>query len=229
MTSILLIEDNETFAKGLANNLEIEGHKVEVCHDGVAGLERLQAGGLDLLILDLMLPDMDGFRILSHLRKDDRELPVLILSARGEEMDKVRGFRLGADDYVTKPFGVMEFLARVDALLRRGAQLAGRQEAENGLGFGQVSIDYPSRSVTLAGEELAMTPKEFDLLLALCENRGKVISRYDLLTRVWGQAGNITTRTVDTHIAQLRRKLEKDPARPEHILTVRKVGYRLRD
>ncbi len=229
MTCILLIEDNETFAKGLANNLEIEGHKVEVCRDGVAGLERLQAGGLDLLILDLMLPDMDGFRVLSHLRRDDKEIPVLILSARGEEMDKVRGFRLGADDYVTKPFGVMEFLARVDALLRRSSHASNKAEADVGLGFGQVGIDRPSRSITLAGEELPMTPKEFDLLLALCENRGQVISRNDLLTRVWGHAGNITTRTVDTHIAQLRRKLEKDPAKPQHIITVRKVGYRLRD
>ncbi len=225
MTKILVIEDNESFAKGLANNLEIEGHSVEVCHDGIAGLERALQGGLDLLVLDLMLPGMDGFRILSHLRSRDQELPVLILSARGEEVDKVRGFRLGADDYVTKPFGVMEFLARVEALLRR----SGKTGAEALKGFGDVEIDADARCVSRAGEEIQMTPKEYDLLLSLVENRGSVISRYDLLTKVWGQAGNITTRTVDTHIAQLRRKLEQDPGNPRYIITVRKVGYRLRD
>ncbi len=225
MTKILVIEDNESLAKGLANNLEIEGHSVEICHDGVAGLERVMKGGFDLLILDLMLPGIDGFRILSHLRSRDHELPVLILSARGEEVDKVRGFRLGADDYVTKPFGVMEFLARVDALLRRSGKIgAGALK-----GFGDVEIDAEARIVFRSGEEIQMTPREYDLLLSLIENRGIVLSRYDLLTKVWGQAGSITTRTVDTHIAQLRRKLEPDPANPRHIITVRKVGYRLRD
>ena len=225
MTRILVVEDNPDLAYGLRNNLEIEGYDVDVVDDGVQGLARVRASGPDLIILDLMLPGMDGYRVLRALRDEGRRMPVLILTARGEEADKVRGLRLGADDYVTKPFGVLELLARVEALLRRTAppgEGAGPPER-----FGTVDVIPASRSVMRDGEPVALTPKEFDLLLALLRRSGAVATRMDLLTEVWGYSASVLSRTVDTHVAELRRKLEHDPAAPQHILTVRKAGYRL--
>jgi two-component system, OmpR family, alkaline phosphatase synthesis response regulator PhoP len=225
MTRILVVEDNPDLAYGLRNNLEIEGYDVDVVDDGVQGLARVRASGPDLIILDLMLPGMDGYRVLRALRDEGRRMPVLILTARGEEADKVRGLRLGADDYVTKPFGVLELLARVEALLRRTAppgESAGPPER-----FGTVDVIPASRTVMRGGQPVALTPKEFDLLLALLRRSGAVASRMDLLTEVWGYSASVLSRTVDTHVAELRRKLEHDPAAPQHILTVRKAGYRL--
>jgi DNA-binding response OmpR family regulator len=226
VTRILVVEDNPDLAYGLRNNLEIEGYQVDVVEDGSVGLARAREAGPDLMILDLMLPGMDGYRVLKTLRDEGRQMPILILTARGEEADKVRGLRLGADDYVTKPFGVLELLARVEALLRRTAQLGG-----DGAGpperFGAVEVIPASRSVLREGRAVALTPKEFDLLLALVRRRGAVASRMELLTEVWGYSAAVLSRTVDTHVAELRRKLEADPAAPHHILTVRKAGYRL--
>src|SRR5216110_4082288 len=222
---ILVIEDNPDLAYGLRNNLEIEGYEVEVAKDGVKGLARARAARPDLVVLDLMLPGMDGFRVLRALREDGQGMPVLILTARGEEADKVRGLRLGADDYVTKPFGVLELLARVEALLRRTAPPAeGAGEPEQ---FGAVEVIPASRSVLRSGRPVALTPKEFDLLVALLRRGGAVVSRMELLTEVWGYSAAVLSRTVDTHVAELRRKLETDPAAPHHILPVRKAGYRL--
>jgi DNA-binding response OmpR family regulator len=221
MTRVLIIEDNADLAYGLRNNLEIEGYEVEVAADGARGLERARVVRPDLVILDLMLPEMDGFRVLRALRGDDLSMPVLILTARGEESDKVRGLKLGADDYVTKPFGLLELLARVEVLLRRNA----RRDA---IRFGDVEIDRDTRSVTRAGSAVELAPKEYDLLIALFDRDGAVVSRLDLMRRVWGYSDAVVTRTIDTHVAELRRKLEPDPAHPRHILTVRKVGYRLR-
>ncbi len=226
MTRILVVEDNPDLAYGLRNNLEIEGYQVDVVEDGSVGLARAREAGPDLIILDLMLPGMDGYRVLKTLRDEGRQMPILILTARGEEADKVRGLRLGADDYVTKPFGVLELLARVEALLRRTAPLGG-----DGAGppeqFGTVEVIPASRTVLRHGRAVALTPKEFDLLLALVRRRGAVASRMELLTEVWGYSAAVLSRTVDTHVAELRRKLEADPAAPDHILTVRKAGYRL--
>ena len=213
MKRIVVLEDECDLAYGLANNLEIEGYEVEVFEDGKKGLEGLLSSPPDLLVLDLMLPGVDGYRILKTVRDAGHPYPVLILSARGEEVDKVRGFRLGADDYVTKPFGVMELLARIDALLRRAVGPAKPEQLEP-LSFGDVSIDPKTRIVERAGQEVLLAPKEYDLLLALLLRRGEVISRFDLLREVWGHAGRVLTRTVDTHVAQLRRKLERDPAGP---------------
>jgi DNA-binding response OmpR family regulator len=173
-----------------------------------------------------MLPGMDGYRVLKTLRDEGRQMPILILTARGEEADKVRGLRLGADDYVTKPFGVLELLARVEALLRRTAPL-GPDGAGPPERFGTVEVIPASRTVLRAGRAVALTPKEFELLLALVRRRGAVASRMELLTEVWGYSAAVLSRTVDTHVAELRRKLEADPAAPDHILTVRKAGYRL--
>jgi DNA-binding response OmpR family regulator len=240
MTRIVVVEDNPDLAFGLRNNLEIEGYEVEVAPDGPAGLAAVRAFAPDLVLLDLMLPGLDGFRVLKTLRDEGRQMPVLILTARGEEADKVRGLHLGADDYVTKPFGVLELLARVRALLRRAARdaavvaadAATTSAAGNGTTaacarFGAVEIEPAARRVTRAGAEIPLAPLEYDLLQALVRRGGAVATRLDLLREVWGYSAAVVSRTVDTHIAELRRKLEEDPARPRHILTVRKVGYRL--
>jgi DNA-binding response OmpR family regulator len=226
MTRVLIVEDNQDLAFGLRNNLEIEGYSVDVAADGPEGLAAARRTPPDLVVLDLMLPGMDGYRVLRQLREDGLTMPVLILTARGEEADKVLGFRLGADDYVTKPFGVLELLARVEALLRRSRPAAG----PSGRGvqrFGDVEVDLSTRTVRHAGTVVALTPMEFDLLVALLRRNGAVVSRMELLAEVWGHSSAVLTRTVDTHIGELRRKLELDPSTPRHILTVRKAGYRL--
>ena len=224
---VLVVEDNPDLAFGLRNNLEIEGYEVDVAESGPGGLERAREGNPDLVILDLMLPGFDGYRVLRTLREDGLGMPVLILTARGEEADKVRGFRLGADDYVTKPFGVLELLARVEALLRRSPK--GRSEAPTAQRerFGDIDIDISARAVQREGQAVSLTPMEFDLLLALLRRRGAVATRLELMKEVWGYNASVVSRTVDTHVAELRRKLEDDPAFPRHILTVRKAGYRL--
>jgi DNA-binding response OmpR family regulator len=225
---ILVIEDNPDLAYGLRNNLEIEGYDVEVAGDGTKGLARARTGKPDLVILDLMLPGLDGFRVLRTLREGGHGMPVLILTARGEEADKVRGLRLGADDYVTKPFGVLELLARVEALFRRtsprGNGAAPPPAVER---FGEVEVVTASRTVVRRGEPVILTPKEYDLLVTLLRRNGACATRVELLTEVWGYSAEVMSRTVDTHVAELRRKLEPDPANPRHILTVRKTGYRL--
>ena len=225
MARILIVEDNARLAYGLRNNLEIDGHVVDVAEDGPQGLDAVVSGEPDLVILDLMLPGMNGYQVLRSLRDKGIEVPVLILTARGEEADKVMGFRLGADDYVTKPFGVLELLARVSAILRRAGQDGQPQAVET---FGNVEIRLEQRSVLRSGREVRLTPKEFDLLVALVRRRGAVATRVALMKEVWGHRAAILSRTVDTHIAELRRKLEQDPGAPRHILTVHRSGYRLR-
>ena len=221
---VLVVEDNADLAYGLRNNLEIEGYEVEVAADGGAGLERARAARPDLVILDLMLPDLDGFRVLRALRGEGSTVPVLILTARGEESDKVRGLKLGADDYVTKPFGLLELLARVEALLRRGVPGTAAERDR----FGEVEVDRATRVVVRRGQAVDLAPKEYDLLVALLDAGGAVVPRLELMRCVWGYSDAVVTRTIDTHMAELRRKLETDPARPVYLLTVRKVGYRLR-
>lgn len=226
---ILIIEDNQNLAFGLQNNLEIEGYRVQVAGSGKQGLEAVRTAPPDLVVLDLMLPQLNGFDLLRKLREGGLHTPVLILSARGEEVDKLRGFRFGADDFVTKPFSILELLARIEALLRRGrgpgdAPLPPRQRVE---GFGEIEIDPNTRLVRRAGREVSLTPKEFDLLWELLRHQGRVVSRLDLIQNVWEYPSSVLTRTVDTHISELRKKLEQDPSQPKHILTVSKVGYRL--
>jgi DNA-binding response OmpR family regulator len=228
MARILVVEDNADLAYGLRNNLEFEGHSVEVAEDGLAGLEATRTMGPDLVILDLMLPEMDGYRVLQTLRGEGADVPVLILTAKGEEADKVMGFRLGADDYVTKPFGVLELLARVEAILRRAGNGAAAARSDGGTveRFGEVEVDPAARTVTRGGEDVPLTPKEFDLLLALMHRNGAVASRVTLMKEVWGHRAAVASRTVDTHVAELRKKLEAEPGHPRHILTVHKAGYR---
>lgn len=238
VTKILVIEDQRDLALGLRANLEVEGYEVDVASTGEEGLRKATGARPSLILLDLMLPDIEGYEVLARLRDAGLTMPVLILTARGEELDKVRGFRLGADDYVTKPFGVMELLVRIEAVLRRSraaapAAIATRSVAHEPAArgesyrFGTIEIDADDHRVRRGGRDVALTPKAYDLLLALVRKNGRVATRVELLRDVWGYASAVTTRTVDTHIAELRRKLEDDPAEPRHILTVWKVGYRL--
>jgi DNA-binding response OmpR family regulator len=221
---ILIIEDNQDLAFGLRTNLEVQGYDIELADNGRQGLALAKQESFDLIILDLMLPEIGGIDVLRQLRKKDRQTPVLILTAKGNEVDKVMGLRLGADDYVTKPFGLMELMARVEALLRRSAM--GSSGPAQHYQFGGVTIETESRRVARNGRDVELTPKEYGLLLALVERVGAVASRIDLMSEVWGHSSAVVSRTVDTHIAELRRKLEDDPANPRHILTVRKSGYR---
>jgi two-component system response regulator MtrA len=222
---VLVVEDERDLARLLADNLRLEGLDVRTVDDGREVLALVRAWVPDLVILDLMLPGMDGFDVLRGLRAHSRELPVLILSARGEEQDKIRGFRLDADQYVTKPFSLLELLERVHALLRRG--LRGETGASPGLmTFGDVTLDPASRTVTRGSEPVTLSPKAFDLLLSLVRREGRVATRVELLREVWGYGPLVLSRTVDSHVAELRRKLEHDAANPRHVVTVFKVGYR---
>ena len=231
MSDILIIEDNADIARGLRDNLEVEGYEVDVALDGEQGLARLRGRPPKLVILDLMLPRLDGMQVLRRLRDEGFEMPVLILSARAGEAEKVRGFRVGADDYVTKPFGLRELLARVDALFRRKRRLTSDSDHVSmtpPTRFGDVEIRYDSRTVLRRGEPVPLRPREFDLLAALARHANTVVARRSLLDEVWAYDDGVQTRTVDTHVVELRRKIESDPAHPRYIVTVRKAGYMLR-
>jgi DNA-binding response OmpR family regulator len=229
---ILIIEDNRNLARGLRHNLELEGYEVDVAYEGQSGLARALEGGVDLIVLDLMIPRPDGYQILRAIR--DAATPVsktavLILSARGQEADKLRGFRLGADDYVTKPFSLLELIARVEAIMRRlrnGAPAAASETRAETIEFGDIRIEPGAHAVYRGDTPVALRPREFDLLMALVKRRGMAASRRNLLDEVWGYDNDVVSRTVDTHVAELRRKLEANPGQPRHILTVRKTGYR---
>lgn len=223
--SILLVEDNNEIAYGLQNNLEIEGYSVSIAEDGPEALDKVITDQYDLIILDLMLPTYDGYYVLSKIRRQGISTPILILSAKGEELDKVQGFRLGADDYMTKPFGTMELLVRIEAILRRSRNSSIEQNLK--WHFSDVVVDTSSRQVYKGGKTVSLTPLEFDLLVALLNREGAVASREELLKEVWGHSGQIHSRTVDTHIAELRNKLEDIPSQPKHIKTAPKIGYRL--
>ena len=228
MSRVLVIEDNRDLAFAVVSALESEGFEVLVAETGPEGVEKGQTVAAEVIILDLMLPGFDGFRVLRTLRAQGVETPILILTAKGEEEDKVKGFRLGADDYVTKPFGAMELVARVDALTRRPRLAKSRAATASGsiVHFGDVEVHRASRLVERDGKPVALTPKEYDLLLALINRSGAVTTRNELLAEVWGYQADVSTRTVDIHISELRKKLETIPAEPKHILTVRKTGYR---
>ena len=222
---ILIVEDNQDLAFGLRTNLEVQGYQVLLAADGPAGLALALSDSPGLIILDLMLPKLGGIDVLKKLRSSGSTIPVLILTAKGNEVDKVLGLRLGADDYVTKPFGLMELMARVEALLRRTQPPTGKKASRHR--FGTVEICTESQEVLKDGQAVVLTPKEYGLLLALVRRDGAVASRIELMGEVWGHSSAVISRTVDTHIAELRRKLESNPARPRHIITVRKSGYRL--
>ncbi|MFL5501425.1 MAG: response regulator transcription factor [Gemmatimonadaceae bacterium] len=232
MTQILIVEDNETLALGLRTSLEVEGYKVHVVSDGALALDWLDENSPDLIVLDLMLPNVNGFEVLRRYRAGGGAAAVLILSARDQEVDKVQGFRIGADDYVVKPVGVLEFLARVEAIMRRTAPAGKSSNGADGAArnsqhqFSDVVVDLRTRTVIRGGKPIDLSPMEFDFLAFLVESGGDIVSRETLMRQVWRYSNGVTSRTVDQHVARLRNKLEPDPAQPRHLLTVRKAGYR---
>jgi DNA-binding response OmpR family regulator len=227
-STILLVDDEDAVQKLLAYPLERDGFRVLQARDGDEALALFDGERVDLVVLDLMLPKVDGLEVCKRLRADS-DVPIIMLTARGDELDKVLGLELGADDYITKPFSIREFRSRVRALLRRAA--APRREAADGerIEVGDLRIDPARRSVELRGEPVQLTYVEFELLRALAGNPGRVYTREMLLRALWGDSAYREPRTIDVHVRHLREKLEHDPREPEYIFTVRGVGYRFRD
>ena len=223
MPHILIIEDETDMALGLKDNLEYEGHTVTIAEDGENGLKSALEHPPDLIVLDIMLPQKSGFDICRELRFRKIEIPIIMLTARGEEVDKVLGLELGADDYITKPFSIREFLARVKAALRRSP---GQPEKTSFHQRGKIQVDFNHYTAKDENGEIELTHKEFEILKYFRDHPGQSISRDQLIEEVWGYEAYPTTRTVDNHIVKLRRKIEEDPAHPRHILTVHGIGYK---
>jgi len=223
MTKVLIVEDEESFSEALAFMLKREGYEVEVAADGNKAVELFDRNGADLLLLDLMLPGLSGTEVCKHIRTKS-SVPIIILSAKDGEIDKVVGLELGADDYVTKPFSSRELLARVKAVLRRHGEVEELLPAT--IEEGPVRIDLDRHVVSVRGEQIPMPLKEFDLLEFLVRNAGRVMTRNQLIDRIWGADYVGDTKTLDVHIKRLRAKVESDPANPVHLLTVRGLGYR---
>jgi DNA-binding response OmpR family regulator len=221
---ILVVEDDAAIREGLADALRTEGYRVVTARNGHDGLHLGLTEDPDLIVLDIMLPGLDGFEILERLRSDQLETPVLMLTARGLERDRVRGLDLGADDYVVKPFGLAELLARVRSRLRAWDRERGFEDGTV-LRFGGLTVDFAARKIVRDGEEVHLSPREFDLLEFLARNEGKAVRRTDLLDAVWA-GEDVVSRVIDTAILGLRKKVERDPANPRHIAAVRGVGYR---
>ncbi|MCC7209869.1 MAG: response regulator transcription factor [Anaerolineae bacterium] len=225
MTKILIVEDDTTLADTLADNLAEEGHEVLKAHDGESGLALIRAKLPDLIVLDIMLPVLDGLSVCRIVRKDQStmHIPIIMLTARGTEVDKIVGLESGADDYIVKPVGLGEFLARVRAVMRR---MPGRTAVQDEIVAGDLRIDLAGRRAFRGDAELRLSHKEFDLLAELMRNQGAVLSRDLILTKVWGYEYFGDKRTVDVHVRWLREKIEDDPSNPQRIVTVRGVGYR---
>jgi DNA-binding response OmpR family regulator len=221
--TVLLVEDDPSILRGLQMNLGLEGFRLVVARDGEEALELARSHRPDLVVLDLMLPRLSGIEVIKRLRAGDDETPILVLSAKGEEADKVLALSLGADDYVTKPFGVAEVVARIRAALRRRRRSGGLRSERT---FGDVTIDTDGRRILVGGREVESTAREFDLLRFLQAHPGVAFSREQLMQQVWGPDHFGTVRTVDNFVARLRQKIEEDPDEPRHIETVRGVGYR---
>jgi len=225
MTTILVVEDEETVLETLAYNLEQEGYQVLTAEDGEQALKIIRTRTPDLVVLDIMLPKLDGLAVCRLVRKDKEiaHIPIIMLTARGTQGDKMVGLDSGADDYITKPFGLGELLARIRAVLRR---LPGHVLTNEEIVAGNLSLDLSARRVYRDSKEIQLSQKEFDLLAELMRNQGAVLSRDLILSRVWGYDYYGDSRTVDVHIRWLRQKIEDDPSNPQHIITVRGVGYR---
>jgi DNA-binding response OmpR family regulator len=223
MAKILIVEDEPGMVAGLRDNFEFEGYEVLTARDGVAGLERALKESPDLVLLDVMMPRMSGLDVCKQLKAKKPQIPIIMLTARGQEVDKVVGLELGADDYVTKPFSIRELLARVKAVLRRAQVVPKRQECYS---FGEVEVDVRSCQVSRQGKILEFSSKEFELLKYFLTHPGETLSRDRLLEDVWGYEHFPTTRTVDAHIVRLRHKVEPTPDEPRFILTVHGTGYK---
>ena len=221
---ILVVDDEKLLVKGIKFNLENEGYTVDACYDGEAGVNMARSGNYDLIILDLMMPKKDGLEVCQEIRGFST-VPIIMLTARSEGADLLMGFESGADDYMTKPFNILELKARVRALLRRASIAAPAAAELSVLSRGHITVDEDKRRVTKSGQEVELTMKEFDLILFLMKNPGRVYSRENLLDLVWGYDYQGDTRTVDVHVRRLREKLELDPANPRYIATKWGVGY----
>lgn len=226
MNRILLVEDDPEITNLLSLHFQAPAFELVACDRGVRALERLAGEAFDLIILDIMLPDSNGFELCRRVRAVDGKTPILMLSALGEELDKVRALELGADDYLTKPFGVAELMARVKALLRRVGVVVGTREESGRAVFRDLAIDNEKKKVTMRGRRLELTPKEFDLLWLLATHPGKTFSRHELLEMIWGFAFEEYEHTVTSHINRLRIKIEPNLNKPEYILTTWGAGYR---
>ena len=222
--TVLVVEDEESLASTLSYNFRKNGFNVISASDGVEGLRAARRDNPDVIVLDLMLPKMDGLEVCRRLRTES-DVPILMLTAKSEELDRVVGLELGADDYLTKPFSMRELVARVRALIRRSSGRAAPDEASR-ITAGSLELDLRGRTVTRTGQPIALKPKEFDLIFFLARNAGQVFTREQLLEHVWGYEFFGGSRTVDVHVRWLREKLEDEPARPRHLLTVRGVGYK---
>ncbi len=219
---ILVVDDDRDMVRGLDDNLTLEGYEVLTASDGETGLTAALSQKPDLVILDILMPGMDGLDVCRRLRRQNKDVRILLLTAKGQETDKVLGLELGADDYLSKPFGLLELLARVKAQLRR----SGAASRAAGYRFGEVRVDPMRREVTRSGQLVEFTAKEFALLVYLLEHPGEALGRDHLLENIWGYEKYPTTRTVDNHILRLRKKLEPDPSNPRHFLTLHGVGYK---
>ena len=226
MPKILVVDDERVMVKGIKFNLENEGYQVDTGSDGEEAVDKARTGQFDLIILDLMMPKIDGLQACMKIREFSN-VPVIMLTAKGEDADKIIGFECGADDYITKPFNILELKARIRALLRRAASSAQQQRQADRLAQGSITLDLSERAAWRDGALVELTAKEFDLMALLMQNPGRVYSRENLLNLVWGYEYIGEIRTVDVHIRRLREKLEPDPANPEHILTKWGVGYYL--
>lgn len=223
MARVLIVEDDESMALALREGFAYEGYDVRVAHDGEEGLRIAKEDPPDLVVLDVMLPKLSGHDVCRELRRAGSAVPILMLTARGQEIDKVVGLKLGADDYVTKPFGFLELAARAEALLRRAT---GHAASPGEVRFGSVTVDLARGRARKGGRDLELSTREFALLRYLLENRGRVVTRDELLDAVWGYETAPVTRTVDMHVAKLRKKIEDNPADPRFILTVHGMGYK---
>ena len=223
---LLIVEDEPAMQLGLKDNLEFEGYQVEIVGDGEAGLQKIQTGNYHLVLLDVMLPKISGFDVCKAARAAHNTTPIILLTARGDEIDKVLGLEFGADDYITKPFSVRELLARIKALLRRNQATEYAQPTQF-VSLGRLQIDFDAFVAKEEEQEIKLSHKEFEILNHLYKHKNKMVSRHDLLQNVWGYDEDITTRTVDNFIARLRQKVEENANQPKIILTVHGSGYKL--
>lgn len=226
MANVLIIEDEPAMQLGLKDNLELEGYAVDIAGDGEAGLAKLKTGSYDLALLDVMLPKLSGLDVCRSARSAGIRTPIILLTAKGEEIDKIVGLELGADDYITKPFSVRELLSRIKAILRR-SQSAPSVKSEGRILVGRLKIDFAAFRAEENGTEVKLSHKEFEILSYLYKNKNQIVSRYDLLENVWGYEEQITTRTVDNFIVRLRQKVEANSNHPQIILTVHGSGYKM--
>lgn len=226
MAKILVVDDEQNMRTGLKDNLEFEGYDVETANDGEQGLNKILENSYNLIILDVMMPKKSGFDVCKEVRKTGITTPIILLTAKGEEIDKVVGLEIGADDYVTKPFSLRELLARVKAILRRSENLV-MNEAERDTKIGKLEVNFNGYKATSRNRDIPMSHKEFEILHYLWKHRNTTVSRDDLLSEIWGYDENPTTRTVDNFIMKLRHKVESDPNHPQVILTVHGIGYKL--